>query len=99
MEVYQLEEKIVNLHLFPYYTDDKITESSEITGSKTIFQIYYKGKLIYGNHFQISMKVFTKFHRNLYKNMYGNKVIFEEVNHDLGLTFRYQWNSSKNLVL
>ena len=25
--------------LFPYYTDDKITESAEITGSKAIFQI------------------------------------------------------------
>ncbi|MEL6917635.1 MAG: hypothetical protein AAFO99_07875, partial [Bacteroidota bacterium] len=32
--------------------------------------------------------------RNLYKNTYGNKILFEEVNHDLGLTFRYQWNSS-----
>ena len=25
--------------LFPYYTDDKITESADITGSKSIFQI------------------------------------------------------------
>ena len=25
--------------LFPYYTDDKISEFSDITGSKTIFQI------------------------------------------------------------
>ncbi|MEJ2113107.1 MAG: hypothetical protein P8X62_05230, partial [Flavobacteriaceae bacterium] len=32
--------------------------------------------------------------RNLYKNSYGNKIIFEEVNNDLGLTFKYQWNSS-----
>lgn len=32
--------------------------------------------------------------RNLYKNLYGNKIIFEEINHDLELTFRYQWNSS-----
>ena len=35
-----------------------------------------------------------KISRNLYKNIYGNKVIFEEINHDLELTFRYQWNSS-----
>src|SRR5210317_585692 len=26
--------------LFPYYTDDKITEFSDITGSKTILQIH-----------------------------------------------------------
>ena len=30
----------------------------------------------------------------MYKNRYGNKIIFEEVNHDLELTFRYQWSSS-----
>ena len=35
-----------------------------------------------------------KTQRNLYKNSFGNKVIFEEINSDLGLTFRYQWNSS-----
>ncbi len=26
--------------LFPYYTDDKINESEDITGSKSIFQIH-----------------------------------------------------------
>lgn len=28
--------------LFPYYSDDKITESSEITGAKSIFQVKKK---------------------------------------------------------
>ena len=32
--------------LFPYYTDDKITESTDITGSKTIFQIDNDGQLV-----------------------------------------------------
>lgn len=31
--------------LFPYYTDDKITESKEVTGNKTIFQIHIDGKI------------------------------------------------------
>ena len=31
---------------------------------------------------------------NLYKSEYGNVVIFEQINHDLGLSFKYQWNSS-----
>ena len=26
--------------LFPYYTDDKITESADITGNKSIFKVY-----------------------------------------------------------
>ncbi|MDO1502494.1 hypothetical protein Q2T40_20355 [Winogradskyella maritima] len=76
---------------FPYYTDDKITESAEITGSKSIFWIN-------GTHlwepFSIRQEGLYNTQRNLYKNKYGNKVIFEEINHDLNLTFRYQWNSS-----
>lgn len=31
--------KNADFALFPYYTDDKITELADITGSKTIFQI------------------------------------------------------------
>ncbi|MFO7723289.1 MAG: hypothetical protein R6V49_08720 [Bacteroidales bacterium] len=79
--------------LFPYYTDDKITESTDHTGSKTIFQIHQDGVVHiwepfserYSDRFQIS--------RNLYKNVLGNKIIFEEINHDLNLVFSYQWNS------
>ena len=32
--------------------------------------------------------------RNLYKSVFGNKIIFEEINHDLELSFQYEWNSS-----
>ncbi len=32
--------------------------------------------------------------RNLYKNFRGNKLIFEEINEDLSLTFRYGWFNS-----
>ncbi len=80
--------------LFPYYTDDKITESSDITGSKTILQIYSHGKTHLWEPFSDKYEGIYSVHRNLYKNIYGNKVIFEEVNNDLGLTYRYQWNSS-----
>ena len=30
---------------FPYYTDDKITESSDITGSKTILHVHKEDKI------------------------------------------------------
>ena len=30
--------------LFPYYTDDKITESAEITGCKTILKVFANGE-------------------------------------------------------
>lgn len=80
--------------LFPYYTDDKITELSNITGSKTILQIHKEGKTYLWEPFSDNYEGIYNINRNLYKNSYGNKVVFEEVNDDLGLTFRYQWNSS-----
>ncbi|SFS48762.1 hypothetical protein [Lutibacter maritimus] len=83
-----------NSALFPYYTDDKITESAEITGSKTIIQIHSQGKTMLWEPFSQRYLGVYKTQRNLYKNNYGNKVIFEEINHDLGITFQYQWNSS-----
>lgn len=80
--------------LFPYYTDDKITESAEITGNKSIFIIKNKNKSVLWEPFSIRCEGLYKTTRNLYKNTYGNKLIFEEINHDLELTYRYQWNSS-----
>lgn len=80
--------------IFPYYTDDKITESVDITGSKTIIQIHLEDRALVWEPFSNRQMGFYKTKRNLYKNTYGNKVIFEEINLDLGLTFRYQWNSS-----
>ena len=83
-----------NNALFPYYTDDKITESFEITGSKTLLQIHKADKTFLWEPFSDNYAGVYKTQRNLYKNSWGNKLIFEEVNEDLGLTFRYQWSSS-----
>ena len=79
---------------FPYYTDDKITESSEITGSKTIVQVHKEGKTFLWEPFSNKYEGVYAIKRNLYKNNYGNKIIFEEINEDLGLNFQYQWNTS-----
>lgn len=81
--------------LFPYYTDDKITESFDITGSKTILQIHSNGKTFIWELFSDRYNGIYKIRRNLYKNSHGNKVVFEEINEDLGITYRYQWNSSE----
>lgn len=80
--------------LFPYYTDDKITESSEHTGSKSIFIVSKAEKNYLWEPFSKRQDGAYKISRNIYKNTYGNKVIFEEINHDLNLSFTYQWNSS-----
>lgn len=80
--------------LFPYYTDDKITELAHTTGSKTIFQVHAAGEIQIWEPFAERQVGRYEISRNLYKNRFGNKILFEEINHDLGLTFRYQWNSS-----
>ena len=83
-----------NYALFPYYTDDKITESSEHTGSKSIFIVRKGEKNFLWEPLSNRQDGVYEVSRNLYKNAYGNKVIFEEVNHDLQVSFSYEWNSS-----
>ncbi len=80
--------------LFPYYTDDKITEMAEITGSKTVFHVNLEGKTYTWEPFSMRQMGTYNTQTNLYKNIHGNKIVFEENNIDLGLTYRYQWNSS-----
>lgn len=80
--------------LFPYYTDDKITESYESTGSKSIFRIQKEGKSYLWEPFSYRNEGKYIYSRNLYKSLYGNKILFEEVNHSLKLTFQYKWSSS-----
>lgn len=80
--------------LFPYYTDDKITESAEITGSKTIFQVQKDNAIHIWEPFSERYEGKYRVSRNLYKSVYSNKILFEEENHDLQLIFRYEWNSS-----
>ncbi|MDC0571503.1 hypothetical protein OAO52_06355 [Flavobacteriaceae bacterium] len=83
-----------NYALFPYYTDDKITESSEYTGSKSIFLVNKVDKTFLWEPFSNRQDGVYEITRNLYKNAYGNKIIFEEINHDLEVVFSYEWNSS-----
>jgi hypothetical protein len=80
--------------LFPYYTDDKITESAEITGSKSIFLVQHGNSQQIWEPFSNWYEGIHRTSRNLYKHIYGNKIIFEEVNHDLQLAFQVEWNSS-----
>lgn len=80
--------------LFPYYTVDKITESFDTTGSKSIFQIERNGETHVWEPFSERNAGRYKTTRNLYKSALGNKIIFEEINHNFALTFRYEWNTS-----
>jgi hypothetical protein len=84
-----------NNALFPYYTVDKIHDYRGITGSKTYLLVDKDEKTYLWEPFSFESEKVYKIERNLYKSIYGNKVIFEEINVDLGLGFRYGWYFSE----
>lgn len=84
-----------NHALFPYYTVDKITENHEHTGSKTLILLTTdEGKLLW-EPFSERYRGIYQIERNLYKNIPGTAIVFEEINHDLNLTYRYAWRTSE----
>ena len=80
--------------LFPYHADDQIHDSQEHTGSKTVMRVTRGGGTSLWEPFSQRYEGLFRLTRNLYKSIYGNKIIFEEVNEDLGLTFRCTWMNS-----
>jgi hypothetical protein len=83
-----------DLALFPYYTDDKIHDAAEHTGSKTLLIVRRGARQCLWEPFSTRQDGAYRIQRNLYKNVWGNQLVFEECNHDLELTFRYGWFSS-----
>jgi hypothetical protein len=86
--------RTADLALFPYYTDDKIRDMVEVTGSKTILVVHHRNRSRLWEPFSERGQGIYRTRRNLYKNFQGNKLIFEEINEDLSLTFRYGWFNS-----
>ncbi len=80
--------------LFPYTTDDRLHDSQEQTGGKTIFLVTYAGRTALWEPFSKRCDGLYRVTRSLSKSVYSNKLIFDEVNHDLGLSFSYGWMSS-----
>ncbi len=80
--------------LFPYYTDDKLTENSTNTGHLAVFIVSRNGRRQRWEPFSDQYAGAYRIGRNLYKNITGDKLIFEETNFDLQLTYRYAWRSS-----
>lgn len=81
--------------LFPYYTEDKVTENHSNTGPLTVIRVTRDGKTTLWEPFSDGYAGLSQVRRHLYKNIIGNALIFEEENLDLGLTFSYAWQSSE----
>lgn len=80
--------------LFPYVTVDKIHDNAVHTGSKTILHVDRNGEHYEWEPFNMEHDGLYLINRHLYKNLLGNKLCFEEINHDLQLVFRYTWATS-----
>jgi hypothetical protein len=80
--------------LFPYITVDKIHESTRHTGSRTLLRVELDGHKDDWEPFNTEHDGRFRTTRKLYKNVLGNKLLFEEINHDLQMVFRYRWVTS-----
>ena len=81
--------------LFPYYTDDRIHDSQDQTGGKTILLVTRGEKTSLWEPFSQRYEGLWRVARNLYKSVYGNKLVFEEINEDLALSFSCAWMTSE----
>ena len=80
--------------LFPYISVDKIHESITHTGSKTLLRISAGDHTVCWEPFAPETDSGQPICRNLYKNLLGNKLCFEELHQGLQLAFRCTWVSS-----
>jgi hypothetical protein len=80
--------------LFPYVTQDRLFESVEHTGPKTLLRVRRNGHAALWEPFSERGRGVYRVERTLAKSVLGHAVVFEEVNLDLGLTFAYEWRGS-----
>ncbi|MCA9939408.1 MAG: hypothetical protein KC418_12235 [Anaerolineales bacterium] len=79
--------------LFPYETEDKLAAHAEQTGGKSVLRVTRQGRTYLWEPFSRRYDGVYRSERHLYKNIYGDKLIFEEINHDLRLTLRIAWRT------
>jgi hypothetical protein len=81
--------------LFPYYTDDKITENNGNTGNKAILLVGLRNKTCLWEPFSMPADGNYHIQRNIYKNIPGTALVFEEINQDIDLSYRYAWRTGE----
>jgi hypothetical protein len=81
--------------LFPYTTDDRIHDSQDQAGAKTLLRVARGRKVSLWEPFSQRYEGLYRVRRDLYKSTVGNELMFEETNTDLGLVFRYAWTTSE----
>jgi len=83
--------------LFPYGTDDKVSASISDTGPISYIMLTEGDKEYLWNPLNPTEHRVYEIQRNLYKTALGDRILFEEVNHSLNLTFQMSWETSPAL--
>ncbi len=78
--------------IFPYAPDDQISAMQRSTGPTTVISVPDTG--VVWQPFSIGTGDKAGYEQSVFKSPMGSKVVFEERNDDLGLTFRYRWTFS-----
>jgi len=81
--------------LFPYITVDKLHDCANSTGPRTLLRVGNGTNAVYWEPFNRNQRSLSALSCNLYKNTLGNKLCFEEINHELELAFRYTWSTTE----
>ncbi|MBF0199185.1 MAG: hypothetical protein HQL32_15830 [Planctomycetes bacterium] len=81
--------------LFPYANDDYLCSEGANAGPKTCVLVEENTPIRWEPFSSSGYDVYN-IERALYKNIQGSSVLFEEHNKDLGLIFRYRWESSED---
>ena len=81
--------------LFPYYTEDKVSESAGRTGGLSMVRVTGPdGSSVFWAPFAERRPGDPAVQRALYKDVLGSTLVFEEVRPDLGLRLRVAWATS-----
>jgi len=77
--------------LFPYETEDRLYDAHLHSGPITLIRVGAGDASRVWQPFAPGPLADPSIERHLYKNVPGNRVLFEEVHGALGLVFRYRW--------
>ncbi|MBC7290511.1 MAG: hypothetical protein H5T83_04115 [Actinotalea sp.] len=80
--------------LFPYTTEDKVTEGVRSTGGLTVLRVATDDGVVVWEPFAPLRPGDAPVERDLYKDVLGTTLVMEETRADLGLRYRATWQTS-----
>ncbi|WP_225752815.1 hypothetical protein [Actinotalea sp. Marseille-Q4924] len=80
--------------LFPYTTEDKVTDGARSTGGLTVLRVATDDGVVVWEPFAPLRPGDPAVERDLYKDVLGTTLVMEEARGDLGLCFRATWQTS-----